>query len=136
MIKIFYLFGIIDRIIFDDNRTIIIDYKTDDITESEIESRASKYLPQLKFYAYIIQRLLKNRFEIKGKVIFIKHPDKPVLFEYDSISDRTVDSGIQYMISSIRSNNYSVNMESCKDCLFADENKRCIIIGSEIIKSA
>ena len=30
------------------------------------------------------------------------------------------------MINSIRNNNYSVNLNSCKDCIFADENSQCI----------
>jgi len=30
------------------------------------------------------------------------------------------------MVNSIRNNNYSVNLNACKNCVFADENSQCV----------
>jgi len=122
----FYLFGILDKLLIDDENLIIVDYKTDNISKNEINAIAQKYLPQLKFYAYIISRLFNKRQQIEGRIIFVKHPEKPFIFNFDEIDDRNIKSSIKLMIHSIRNNNYSVNLNACDDCIFADENSQCI----------
>ncbi len=57
----YYLFGILDKLIIYEKKIIIIDYKTDNIKENELNSRAGKYLSQLQFYAYIVSRLLTEK---------------------------------------------------------------------------
>ncbi|MDH3268695.1 MAG: PD-(D/E)XK nuclease family protein, partial [Ignavibacteria bacterium] len=127
----YYLFGILDKLIIDEKKIIIIDYKTDNIKENELNSKAEKYLSQLQFYAYIVSRLLSKSQEIEGRIIFIKYPDKPFVFNYDDNSDSNIKSGINSMIESIRNSNYSVNLSICNDCIFADDKSQCIKINSE-----
>ena len=128
----YYLFGILDKLIIDEKKIIIVDYKTDSIKETEINSRAEKYLPQLKFYAYIISRLFIKKHEIEGRISFIKYPEKPFVFKYDDISDKNIKADIDSMILSIRNNNYSVNLNACKECIFSDEKSQCIRFNSTI----
>jgi hypothetical protein len=128
----YYLFGILDRLIIDEKKIIIVDYKTDNIKETELNSRAEKYLPQLKFYAYIISRLFIKKYEIEGRIIFVKYPEKPYVFNYDDISDRNIKADIDTMIFSIRNNNYSVNLNACKECIFSDEKSQCIKLKSAV----
>ncbi len=127
----YYLFGILDKLIVTDKKLIIVDYKTDNITKNEFSAISEKYLPQLKFYAYIISRLFNKKHEIEGRIIFTKFPENPFSFRYDETSDKSIKSKINLMINSIRNNNYSVNLNSCKDCIFADENSQCINTKSE-----
>ena len=122
----FYLFGILDKLIIEDRKLIIVDYKTDNISPNEIDANSQKYLPQLKFYTYIISRLFNKNYEIEGRIIFIKFPSNPFAFNYDEIADKNIKSNIKEMIYSIRNNNYSVNLNACDDCIFADENSQCI----------
>ncbi|RPI73027.1 MAG: hypothetical protein EHM47_06935, partial [Ignavibacteriales bacterium] len=122
----FYLFGILDKLIIEDKKFIIIDYKTDFINHNKTEASAQRYLPQLKFYAYIISRLFNKKQEIEGRIIFIKNPDKPFIINFDEASDHQIKSTIKSMIYSIRNNNYSVNLSACNNCIFADENKQCV----------
>ncbi len=122
----YYLFGILDKLIIDEKKLIIVDFKTDDINSNEISSKAAKYLPQLKFYAYIISRLFSKKYSIEGRVIFTKHPESQVTFLYDKSSDEEIKSGIRKMIQSIRSDEYSVNLSECSNCIFADKNSNCI----------
>jgi ATP-dependent helicase/nuclease subunit A len=128
----YYLFGILDKLIIDEKKIIIVDYKTDNIKETELNSRAEKYLPQLKFYAYIISRLFIKKYEIEGRIIFVKYPEKPYVFKYNDISDRNIKADIDTMILSIRNNNYSVNLNACKECIFSDEKSQCIKLKSAI----
>jgi ATP-dependent helicase/nuclease subunit A len=128
----YYLFGILDKLIIDEKKLIIVDYKTDNIKETELNSRAGKYLPQLQFYAYIVSRLFTNRQDIEGRIIFIKYPEKPIVFKYDEDSDSKIKSGINFMIKSIRNSNYSVNLSACDDCIFADDSSKCLKINSAI----
>lgn len=122
----YYLFGIIDKIIFDKQKVIIVDYKTDNITDTQIITSGIKYLPQVKFYSYIVKRLFEKKSEIEGRVVFIKNPDTPFIFKYDEEADAEIKSGIYLMVQSIRNNNYSLNLDHCKSCMFADENSVCI----------
>ncbi|MCU0413585.1 MAG: UvrD-helicase domain-containing protein [Ignavibacteriaceae bacterium] len=122
----FYLFGILDKLIIEDRKLIIVDYKTDFVEPDEIEASSQKYLPQLKFYAYIISRLFNKMQEIEGRIIFIKYPDKPFIFNFDETAGQGIKSSIKSMIHSIRNNNYSVNLSACKECIFADENRQCV----------
>jgi len=128
----FYLFGILDKLIITDKKLVIIDYKTDNIKRNEINIRAEKYLPQLKFYSYIISRLFNKKQEIEGRLIFIKFPENPFVFNYDELSDKKIKSTITSMINSIRNNNYSVNLDACKECIFSDGDSRCIQKSVEI----
>ncbi|HEY6437472.1 MAG TPA: 3'-5' exonuclease, partial [Ignavibacteriaceae bacterium] len=127
----YYLFGILDKLIIDEKKIIIVDYKTDNIKEDELNSRAGKYSLQLQFYAYIVSRLFGKSQEIECRIIFIKYPQKSFTFKYDAISDSNVRSVINSMIMSIRNSNYSVNLNVCDDCIFAD-NAQCLNINSEI----
>ena len=128
----YYLFGILDKLIIDEKKIIIIDYKTDNIKENELNSRARKYLPQLQFYAYIVSRLLGKNREIEARIIFIKFPEYPFVFKYDDVSDSSIKSGINSMIMSIRNSNYSVNLSICNDCIFPDYNSQCLKIKSQL----
>jgi ATP-dependent helicase/nuclease subunit A len=128
----YYLFGILDKLIIEDKKLIIVDYKTDNIEADELKMKAEKYLPQLKFYSYIITRLFNNKKAVEGRVIFIKYPQNPFIFNNDEISDENLKPSVKAMIRSIRNNNYSLNLSHCKDCIFADENSQCIKTSAEI----
>jgi ATP-dependent helicase/nuclease subunit A len=121
----FYLFGIIDKLIINDDKLIIVDYKTDNIKRDEINNRAEKYLSQLKFYSYITSRLFNKKKRIEGRIVFVKYPDNPFILTYDDVSDTNIKSDLKQMINSIRNNDYSIKQGSCKDCLFSNNNTTC-----------
>lgn len=123
----YFLHGIIDRIIFDKNRLIICDYKTDNIAVKEIKKHSEYYLMQLKFYLYISSRLFGD-FEIfEGKLIFIKHPDNVVSVKYSRKELNTLEKEIKGIILNIRSENFEKNLSHCRVCSFSDSANRCVI---------
>ncbi len=50
--------GVIDSFIIEPDGICIVDYKTDSISEQELESRAAHYAPQLQTYAKALERIM------------------------------------------------------------------------------
>ncbi len=123
----YFLHGIIDKIIFDDNKIVIIDFKTDDIQQNEIRKHAEYYLMQLKFYLYIASKLFTKFEQFEGSLIFIKHPDEPVTITYDKQKMKQLKKEITDIVKSIRTKNSRKNLKHCKVCSFSGLTNSCII---------
>ncbi len=121
----FFLYGIIDKIIFDADKIIIIDYKTDDIAVEEIGKKSKAYLTQLNFYAYIVSKLYPGIGDIETRLIFIKHPHKTTVRQITKKMLQTIKGDIIGMVKLTRTKNYLPVTEHCRDCNFAVEGK-CI----------
>ena len=122
----FYLFGIIDKVLFKDNKIIIVDYKTDNILESQIKTRGEKYLSQLNFYALILNRIYPLFSEVEIRIIFLKFPNKPFIKMFTKKDENKIKSALNNLIFSIRNNNYSVNLDHCSQCIFSTNYNMCI----------
>ncbi len=122
----YFLYGIIDKLIIDNNKAIIVDYKTDDILIEEIAERAKNYLPQLEFYSYITGQFFPDVKEIELKLIFIKHPEE--LFEKSLKREylAQIRNNLTKMVDSVRNENFTKNLEHCNKCLYSLNNK-CVI---------
>lgn len=123
----YFLHGIIDKIIFDENKILIIDYKTDDIQQNEIRKHAEYYLMQLKFYLYIASKLFTKFEQFEGSLIFIKHPNEPVTITYDNQKMKQLKKEITDIVKSIRTKNSRKNLKHCKVCSFSGLTNNCII---------
>ncbi|MDT3696178.1 MAG: UvrD-helicase domain-containing protein [Ignavibacterium sp.] len=123
----YFLHGITDRIIFDKNKIIICDYKTDNIELKEIKKHSEYYLMQLKFYLYISSRLFSD-FEIfEGNLIFVKHPDNMVSVLYSKKELELLEKEITEIILNIRNKKFDKNLFHCRFCSFSDSANRCVI---------
>jgi ATP-dependent helicase/nuclease subunit A len=60
--------GCIDLLIFEDDGVILVDYKSDNITEKNIEVLKDRYSLQLELYKYAIE--LVENVKVKRKVIY------------------------------------------------------------------
>jgi ATP-dependent helicase/nuclease subunit A len=123
----YYLYGIIDKIIFDSKRLIIIDYKTDDIDLKDIEERAKNYSMQLKFYLYIASRLFKGFEKLEGNLVFLKFPDNYVTLSYSLSQIQNIKMEITEIIEGIREKNINKNYKHCAFCSYSDSLNRCVI---------
>ena len=123
----YFLYGIIDKLIIEENKFIIIDYKTDDITEQEINERAEAYLPQLEFYSYIVNQFFDKKCDIELKIAFIKRPDMVFSKTAGSINYKKIGKEIKEMVLNIREGNFSKNLNHCSKCLYAIRQEKCII---------
>ena len=122
----YYLYGIIDKLIITNENIIIVDYKTDDIQLNEIDERSKAYLTQLRFYAYIVNRLFSSKSNFQLRLIFLKHPDAGVTEEISRNELQKFGKEIKTMVELVRNNDYSKNLTHCKKCLFALNHSNCI----------
>ncbi len=123
----YFLYGIIDRLIIDEKKAIIIDFKTDNLSQNEIEKRFETYLTQLRFYSYIVSRLFRAIEEFHLKIIFIKHPDENASLTIKRDGLAQVKNEIDEMVKLIRTNTFKKNLSHCPDCVFAINHKHCIV---------
>ena len=128
----YYLFGIIDKVLFAENKITVVDYKTDAIGKSEISERGKKYLSQLYFYSYILKRLYPSIPEFEMRIIFLGYPDQPFVKKLSENDEIKTLSDLKSLITSIRNNNYSVNLNHCSQCIFYINNKNCIVSQNRI----
>jgi hypothetical protein len=124
--KDFYLYGIIDKLITDGDKYIIVDYKTDDIEKELIENRAKYYLNQLNFYVYIVSKLHREFDEIEIRLVFLKFPDNPFVINYNRKNIVELRKDILKIINRILGEEYPKNLSHCYECNFSINNK-CII---------
>ncbi|MFA6596165.1 MAG: UvrD-helicase domain-containing protein [Ignavibacteriaceae bacterium] len=124
--KDFYLFGIIDKVIFTEYTVTIIDYKTDTIKIEELENRAQDYFLQLTFYAYILKKLFPEKERILLKIIFTKFPDEDHTHQVEQSELVLLETFVNAMVSKIRVKDFSKNIAHCRQCHFADNRNNCI----------
>jgi ATP-dependent helicase/nuclease subunit A len=125
--KDYYLYGIIDKLIVEGDRVIIADYKTDDISAEEIHERAEIYFNQLRFYSYIVNRFLENINTFELRLIFLKHPGKPVIQVINKDRMAEIGQDIDTMVKNIREGNFNRNTGHCTKCNYSLKFNRCII---------
>src|SRR5690606_1526030 len=122
-----YLFGIVDKLIKGENNITILDYKTDDIKEHDIEKRADNYFIQLEFYLYLVTNLFADHKVFELILIFIKHPDRPVIKKYNIDEISLVKTKISDIIKGIIQKEFYKQTDHCVMCNFSDHNNNCIM---------
>jgi ATP-dependent helicase/nuclease subunit A len=123
----YILHGIIDKLIIDNDRALIIDYKTDNIAEKKLEERFNSYLSQLEFYSYIVNKHLKNFNKLEVRVIFIKYPEKVFARAVNKQYVEALGKKYAEIIKQIRSRIFNKNTENCKNCIYSAIGRKCII---------
>ncbi|MCZ7603573.1 MAG: UvrD-helicase domain-containing protein [Melioribacteraceae bacterium] len=121
----YYVYGIIDKLIIDGDSIIIVDYKTDNLSVDKINSKAEHYLPQLKFYAYVVSKLYTEITNFEVELIFIKHADHSVKFSFNRIDVEKFGVEIHLIVTLIRNQKFTKNLNHCAKCHFA-VNQKCI----------
>ena len=123
----YFLHGIIDKLIIEEEKAVIIDYKTNSIKREEICDRASLYFHQLKFYSYIVSRFFKKLTSFELRLIFINFPGEDVkeIISLDEV--KAFGEQIREMVHQIRQNQFNQNLSHCQDCNFAAKNSKCIV---------
>ena len=121
------LYGIIDKIIFTKDKIIIVDFKTDNITEKEIGERSQIYINQMNFYSYIVSKLFPNFANIEIRLIFLEHPDLIIQNEITTSDLKETKTQIKEMISVLHTANFVKNTNHCSKCKYSINYSHCII---------
>lgn len=121
----FYLYGIVDRLVLLEDEAVVIDFKTDIVSEETINQKADYYFNQLDFYAVLISKLLPDIKKITLRLAFLRMPENNQFKEFDKSLILGIEDKIKQMINTIRSGNYPKNEMSCSKCIFYSGNS-CI----------
>lgn len=117
------LYGVIDKLIIHDNSAFIVDYKTDAVTDDIIEARVKNYLPQLKFYAFLVTRHYPAVERFKLQLVFIRLPERKVYFEFTAEEIKKYGDEISRIVNDIRTRSFRKNLSHCHYCYYAINNK-------------
>ncbi len=123
----YFLHGIMDKLIIEGDKAVIIDYKTDSIKREEICDRASLYFHQLKFYSYIVSRFFRELTSFELRLIFINFPGEDVNKIISLEEAEAIGKQIREMVHQIRLNKFERNLSHCRDCNFSLNNLSCIV---------
>jgi len=124
--KDYFLYGIIDRLIIDESKIIIVDYKSDSFHPSEAEAKGNHYLPQLMFYALVISKQFN---EIKNYELRLAFIEQPQIEFKKNIGIKDLDDFekvIEKIIGNIRVKNFVPNFEHCSKCHYSPDGKNCV----------
>jgi ATP-dependent helicase/nuclease subunit A len=122
----FYLYGRIDKVLINDKKITIIDYKTDKITSKDVKARSAQYLSQVKFYSYMLSRLNPHIQNYELQIVFIKNPDATVHFEINKNEFPAIENEILKMIDTLRTGDYIMKNDQCKECIYSVNRLKCI----------
>lgn len=123
----YYLYGIIDKLVIDGDKIIIVDYKTDAIEKDAIEKRGEHYKTQLLFYAYTIGKMYPQHKECQLRIVFIKHPDVPYIYDAKTEDKTQLQENLTEMMKTVRSKAYTKNIHHCPECLFSINHRDCVL---------
>lgn len=123
----YLMHGVIDKIIFDGRKVIIIDYKTDKIDEKSALSRFNDYTIQLKFYLYISSKLFTNYEEFTARLVFLNQPDLDLNINFAKNDLVKIGEEINSLVEGISMENISKNPEHCSLCPFSNITNHCIV---------
>ncbi len=121
-----YLYGIIDKLIINKDEIIIVDYKTNDIEENEIETKVNDYSQQLVFYSYLVSKQFPEITKFKTELIFIRYPEKVIEKQFNQSEILNYKKSLRTTVKEIRKEKYKPNLSHCKFCHFSDKKNNCI----------
>ncbi len=128
-----FLLGVIDRVLeMADGTRLIVQYKTRRLRRTELARAAEDYLPQLRFYAYLISELNPAQKSIQAAVVFTEFPDDPQIFTFSRFESMRIKEELRAAIEDIRAISYSGRRElplrtpHCPHCPYWIE-ERCLL---------
>ena len=111
--------GTIDIFWSSEGKRTLIDYKTDDITQNDIETKIEHYKPQLMLYAKAVKNITGD------------YPDRTLLyftktneFKEISVSDESilqVEKDLINLLEDYKENDFKKNADACSSCGYYKE---------------
>ncbi len=129
----YYLYGIVDKLIIEEDKIIIVDYKSDDVTEKKIDNKIKGYLNQLKFYAYVLSKAYKNIENFELRLIFLDIPENPVVRQLNRSGLKKFGNDIAEIVRAIRNYEFIPNLKHCVFCHYSDDEGKCVLKLNETI---
>ncbi|HEY7751760.1 MAG TPA: UvrD-helicase domain-containing protein [Ignavibacteriaceae bacterium] len=132
--KDYVLYGIIDKLIFDKNKLIVVDYKTDSFLKNQLEEKIAQYKNQLLFYLYIAGIKYSDYSECEGRLVFVKHPDSSFVVRFNDEIKSGLQTTLKKFVADERKDKFIPNHLHCPQCSFSIDRKICVLEKAELIK--
>ena len=123
----YFIYGIIDKVIFDGENVFILDYKTDSLSKYSSLEKLELYRPQLTFYALLISKLYPKIKQVNCSLIFIEDPKEVPTFKVDRIQLTEFEQKLNGIVNSIRKGEFKTKISHCKSCYFSDSKNECVV---------
>ncbi len=123
----YFIYGIIDKVVFNGDSVLIFDYKTDNLKKFTAKEKLENYKAQLMFYALLISKLLKNVKQITCSLIFIEEPDSVPFFTISPNELKNFEENLSQIAYSMRNGIFKTNTSHCKSCYFSDSKNECVV---------
>ena len=123
----FYLVGVIDKLIILDDKIVIIDYKTDKNPGNSL----SRYVEQLKYYAFLCSRIFPEVKLFELRLIFLNNPGffDPLTVDKNELdlTGKRIRDFVATLRTAINSNGFQKNTNHCPDCRFSFNSEKCFV---------
>ncbi len=121
----YYLFGIIDKLILEEKKVIVVDYKSDKVKDGAFEKKFSQYENQLKFYLFILGKLYPETKEFEARLVFLNYPENSIAKKYSEEEILSFGSEITEIVKKIRAKEFPKNEKNCARCVYF-QNGKCV----------
>ena len=123
----YFLQGKIDRIIFDGDRVIIVDYKSNSGTPGKLKKLSKNYIHQLSFYAYVASKLYPDINSFETRLVYLSAPEQSEIKQYKREDFPGIKENLESMAALSSAETYVKNLSHCGECLFSDKRKNCVV---------
>lgn len=121
-----YLRGIIDRVIIEDDKITIVDFKTDEFDSKDFEKKTSEYLTQMGFYSVLVKNYFGGQKQIELILFFVRYPESVFKKVYTSDEITKYEKIFSNYIEQIVNRKFEINLSHCGNCEFFT-NDSCLI---------
>jgi ATP-dependent helicase/nuclease subunit A len=111
----YYLYGIIDKLIVDNDKIIVVDYKSDRVNDNNVQEKRDTYLNQLFFYSYIIINQYPKIIEFELWLVFLRDDKFSVTKNVFRDEVKKFGNEIRLSVEKIRSKDFSDSEKGCKN---------------------
>ncbi len=114
----YFLFGILDKLIFTKEKFIIVDYKTDSLDKGEGKEKFEHYKQQLFFYAFLVNKYFSSPKPIELRLLFVRKPEETIIQLLESSIIEQYKRQLIQNINNIQSRIFPKNKNHCRECQF------------------
>ncbi len=127
VVENYYFTGIIDKLVIEPDKILIIDYKTNNVNEQNINEKIEYYLPQLKFYSFLVGSFFGWDKDIYIQLMFLAMPEYKFRIQVHQNEIDNLIEELKSTINNIRGNSYISNTKNCFLCSYKSICKESIL---------
>ena len=114
----YFLYGIIDKLIIEKNKLIIVDYKTDKLDSTNFEIKKESYFNQLMFYAYLLKEQYPKVENFELWLVFVRGNENKNVKKITRKDIENFGETINSCVQDIRAKKFDKKTKGCEHCQY------------------